>query len=85
MIDLTSFVLAMFIAPALGSDNSVRRIDLGEAMLVLPEGYRPQSGRADVILHMHGGSVCGRKGSGQFGLAGTTAPFQPPRALLGLQ
>src|SRR5271156_4372734 len=54
MLELTSFVLAVMIAPALGPENSVRRIDLGEAVLVLPEGYRPQSRRADVILHMHG-------------------------------
>ena len=54
MLELTTFVLAVMIAPALGPENSVRRIDLGEAVLVLPEGYRPQSRRADVILHMHG-------------------------------
>jgi hypothetical protein len=46
------------IASSLGPENIVRRIDLGEAVMVLPEGYRPQGGRADVILHMHGaGSV----------------------------
>jgi hypothetical protein len=50
----TSFVLAVVIASSLGPENIVRRIDLGEAVMVLPEGYRPQGGRADVILHMHG-------------------------------
>ena len=54
----TSFVLAVVIASSLGPENIVRRIDLGEAVMVLPAGYRPQGGRTDVILHMHGaGSV----------------------------
>jgi hypothetical protein len=57
-MEFTSFVLAVVIASSLGPENIVRRIDLGEAVMVLPEGYRPQGGRADVILHMHGaGSV----------------------------
>jgi hypothetical protein len=54
MIELTYFVLAVVIAPPLGPADSVRWIDLGDAVLILSEGYRPQSGRADVMLHMHG-------------------------------
>jgi ABC-type ATPase with predicted acetyltransferase domain len=51
-MEFTSFVVAVVIASSLGPENIVRRIDLGEAVMVLPEGYRPQGGRADVILHV---------------------------------
>jgi hypothetical protein len=67
-----SLVLALVMAPAAGPEDAVRRIDMGEAVLVLPADYRPRGGRADVMLHMHGSAPVVEKAVDE---SGWTAPL----------
>ena len=48
-MEFTSFVLAVVIASSLGSENIVRRIDLGEAVMVLPAGVNKATGLATAL------------------------------------
>jgi hypothetical protein len=63
------------IASAPGPENSLRRIELGEAVLVLPAGYRPRGGRIDVMLHMHGAAPAVEKALGDSGWTGPLLLF----------
>ncbi|MFI5456301.1 MAG: hypothetical protein ACHRXM_12710 [Isosphaerales bacterium] len=75
MIPLTSLVLTVLIAPVGGSEIPARRIDLGGATLVLPDGYRPRAGRADIILHMHGAAPAVEKALAESGWQGPLVVF----------
>lgn len=46
--------LIAFGAPEPGADAPGQRVDLGGATLFVPEGYRPEGGRVDLVLHLHG-------------------------------
>jgi pimeloyl-ACP methyl ester carboxylesterase len=50
VIGLALLVFASSLAPA----SEVHRVDLGDAVLELPDGYRPDAGRIDIMLHLHG-------------------------------
>jgi hypothetical protein len=42
------------LAPEPGPAAPGRRVDLGEAVVFVPEGYRPDEGAVNVVLHLHG-------------------------------
>ena len=71
----TLFLLALLIVPAPAAEDAVHRIDLGEAVLVLPAGYRPRGGRADVIVHMHGAAPVVEKALNASGWTGPLLLF----------
>ena len=70
-----SVVLALLIVADPRLDDSVRRIDLGEAVLVMPAGYRPRGGRADVMLHLHGAAPVVEKALAESGWVGPLLLF----------
>jgi pimeloyl-ACP methyl ester carboxylesterase len=95
-MNLLPIVLAILIAqaPAPGPESAVRRIDMGEAILVLPEGFRPRGERADLMIHMHGGEPAVEKAQAESGWQGAllifnrkglssvyTEPFRDPALL----
>ena len=76
MNPLIVFAMALLLAlDSPGPEDSVRRIDLGEAVLVLPAGYRPRGGQADVMLHMHGAAPVVEKALAESGWTGTLLLF----------
>jgi hypothetical protein len=54
MYPLLLAVAPLILAQAADESPPGRRINLGEAMLFIPDGYRPEGGRVDLVLHMHG-------------------------------
>ena len=56
MIRGTVILLFVWMTSVSSADAEIpgRRIDLGDATLFSPDGYRPRAGRADLLFHMHG-------------------------------
>ena len=75
MIGITSLVLAVSIAWPSAPASEPKRIELGEAVLVLPAGYRPLNDRADVILHLHGAVSVVEKALAESGWQGPLLVF----------
>jgi hypothetical protein len=54
MSALVLLPLIVLQAPPTAPEPPGRRIDLDGATLFLPQGYTPEGGRVDVVLHLHG-------------------------------
>jgi hypothetical protein len=75
MIGITTLVAAVSIAWPSAAASEPKRIELGEAVLVLPAGYRPLNDRADVILHLHGAASVVEKALADSGWQGPLLVF----------
>jgi hypothetical protein len=72
---LLSLVVALLIAPHAEPASPLRRIEVGGAILVLPEGYRPPGCRVDIMLHMHGAGPVVEKAVTESGWKGALLLF----------
>jgi hypothetical protein len=75
MVSLTLLVMGVAIAVPPAPTSEPRRIELGEAVLVLPDEYRPRNGRIDIVLHLHGAASVVEKALADSGWQGPLILF----------